>query len=217
MTKFRLGYLDEDDSDIQRFYDFIKPFPAYEFCDFKPLDSIEELVDSLMDEHLDSIVVDYQINEYAAIGYNGLEVIDLIKARRKDFPCILLTSHTNDAISESFDTNIVYPKSIPFEDDADAKNMFELKIRMSIEHYKSAIDRCSNELAHLCELDTPSLQQEARMIEIDNFLETNLSNGHSVPSHLKGSAHIESIKNLVSKTDALIKKLDECDVSNKKV
>lgn len=216
MSALKVGYLDEDDSDIQRFYDFLKCYEGYEFHDFKPGESKTNIVNEMMEANLDSIVVDYQINEYAPINYNGLEIINLIKARRKNFPCILLTSHTDDAISESFDTHIVYPKSTPFGQDQEAKHTFELSLRKSIEHYKQRMLEYSEELSQLSQLDNLSIAQEKRLIELDDFLEDNLSSEHSLPSHLKANTHVESVKELVDKTEALLRKMDEYDISNKK-
>lgn len=216
MAKFRMGYLDEDDSDIIRFYDFIKGYPTYEFQDFKPKYSIDELVDEILASNLDVLVIDYQINEYASINYNGVKVFELLRSKRKNFPCIILTSFADDAISESFDTHVVYSKSIPFGTDSTAKKIFELKIRKSIEHYISEMDLASNELAQLSSLNCLSLEQEARLIELDEFLESNIINDGRIPKHLKSSGHINSVKSLIVKAESILKKMDEYEISVKK-
>ncbi|MCG5047477.1 MULTISPECIES: hypothetical protein [Pectobacterium] len=216
MSKFRMGYLDEDESDIARFYDFIKKYDIYEFIDFKPKPSVEDLIDEINSSNLDILVIDFQINEYVNINYNGVKVFDLLRSKRKNFPCIILTSFADDAISESFDTHIVYSKSIPFGCDTESKNIFELKIRKSIEHYTSELQKASNEFSELTSLDNLTLEQENRLIELDEFLESQLSNDIKIPKHLKTSQHVGNIKELITRAEDILEKLDTLYVPTKK-
>ncbi|WP_446919429.1 hypothetical protein, partial [Klebsiella pneumoniae] len=94
---------------------------------------------------------------------------------------IILTSFADDAISESFDTHIVYSKSIPFGCDTESKKLFELKIRKSIEHYISELQKASDEFAKLTSLTSLTLDQENRLLELDEFLESNLNNDVKIP------------------------------------
>ncbi|CAI1101858.1 Uncharacterised protein [Serratia quinivorans] len=216
MHRFRMGYLDEDDSDIARFYDFIKKFNIYEFIDFKPKPSVEELIDEITSSNLDILVIDFQINEYVNINYNGVKVFELLRSKRKNFPCIILTSFADDAISESFDTHIVYSKSIPFGCDTEDKKLFELKIRKSIEHYVSELQNASNEFTELTSLNNLTLEQESRLIELDDFLESSLNNDVKLPKHLKTSQHVGNIKELITRAEAILEKLDTSYVPTEK-
>lgn len=216
MNKFRMGYLDEDESDIARFYDFIKKYDTYEFIDFKPKPSIEELIDEINSSNLDILVIDFQINEYVNINYNGVKVFDSIRNKRRNFPCIILTSFADDAISESFDTHIVYSKSIPFGSDTESKKLFEFKIRKSIEHYINELQRASSEFAELTSLDNLTLEQENRLIELDDFLESSLNNDVKLPKHLKNSQHVGNIKELVIRAEDILEKLDALYVPTEK-
>lgn len=216
MYKFRMGYLDEDESDIARFYDFIKKYDIYEFIDFKPKPSIEELIDEINSSNLDVLVIDFQINEYVNINYNGVKVFDSIRNKRKNFPCIILTSFADDAISESFDTHIVYSKSIPFGCDTESKKIFELKIRKSIEHYISELQKASDEFAKLTSLSDLTLEQENRLIELDEFLESSLNNDVKLPKHLKTSQHVGNIKQLIIRAEDILVKLDTVYVPTQK-
>lgn len=208
MTKFRMGYLDEDESDIARFYDFIKKYDIYDFFDFKPKPSIDELIDEINSSNLDILVIDFQINEYVNINYNGVKVFDSIRNKRKNFPCIILTSFADDAISESFDTHIVYSKSIPFGCDNESKKLFELKIRKSIEHYISELQRASDELAELTVLKNLTLEQENRLLELDEFLDSSFNNDIKIPKHLKTSQHAGNIKELITRAEDILEKMD---------
>ncbi|WP_181573226.1 hypothetical protein [Enterobacter sp. RIT418] len=216
MNKFRMGYLDEDESDIARFYDFIKKYDIYEFIDFKPKPSIEELIDEINSSNLDILVIDFQINEYVNINYNGVKVFDSIRNKRRNFPCIILTSFADDAISESFDTHIVYSKSIPFGSDTESKKLFEFKIRKSIEHYINELQRASSEFAELTSLNNLTLEQENRLIELDDFLESSLNNDVKLPKHLKNLQHVGNIKELVVRAEDILEKLDALYVPTEK-
>lgn len=211
-----MGYLDEDESDIARFYDFIKKFNIYEFIDFKPKPSVDDLLEEINSSNLDILVIDFQINEYLNINYNGVRVFELLRDRRKNFPCIILTSFADDAISESFDTHVVYSKSIPFGCDTESKKLFELKIRKSIEHYINELQKASDEFTELTSLDDLTLEQENRIIELDEFLESSLSNDVKLPKHLKTSLHIGNIKELITRAEDILEKLDTLHVPTKK-
>lgn len=216
MEKFRIGYLDEDDSDLASFYSFINQYLNYDFIDIKPKEDIEELIEFILSSNLDLLVIDYRINEYEDINYNGVHVYEYVKNVRKDFPCIILTSNAEDAIADSFDTHIVYSKSIPFDGDSESKKLFELKLRKNIEHYQTALKNATDELYQLNEKDSLSLSDEERIIELDDFLESNLINYGKIPKHLKVTSHIDSVKVLINKAEGIIARLDKNEIHSKK-
>ena len=92
--KYKIGYVDEDESDIGRFYQqFIKKYDAsYQIVDFVPSESIEELVEDILQENLDAVIIDFQLNEYESVDYKGHMVVEMLKERKKGLPCVLLTS-----------------------------------------------------------------------------------------------------------------------------
>ena len=205
----RVGYLDEDESDIAQFHDFVNQYNNYEFCDLKPQRALSGTIEEILNLHLDIIVVDYLINEYMDIDYTGLMVIDELKKKIRDFPCMLLTSHPDEALEISFDTNSVYSKSVPFGNDEEQKNILAIKIKKNAENYKKRIFDAEKELEELNSLDKLSVTQEERLIELDDFLEANLGNDWKTPQHLKTTGHIDDIRKLVTRTEEILKKLED--------
>lgn len=177
--------------------------------EFKPKSDINELIDEIMNEGLDAIIVDFRLNEYDPIGYRGHDVVNMVREQKKDFPCVILTSNPEDAIDNSFDTYIVFRKETAFGDVSDEKSLFENKLRKSIEHYREMILDAENEFLELSKVTELSLEQEQRLIELDDIIESNLSYKNKVPSYLKESSHVKNIELLVNNTKTIIEKLNE--------
>tara|TARA_B100000965_G_scaffold154935_2_gene128945 strand:+ start:16233 stop:16880 length:648 start_codon:yes stop_codon:yes gene_type:complete len=208
-VKYKIGYVDEDESDISRFYHkFIKKYDErYQIIEFTPKPSLDELIEEIINSDLDVLVVDFQLNEYKNLGYKGHSVVERIKELRFGFPCVLLTSYPVDAIENSLDTYIVYDKDVAFGNEEKSKDLFELQIKQSIEHYKKGLKSAEEEFARLSRLDDLTLKQEERLIELDDILESSIDNKHKLPSHLKKSKHIKNVESLVKDTQSLISEL----------
>lgn len=209
---YRLGYVDESDGDTLYFYNrFIKQYEnTYELVEINPLnyDSLDFLIDDILKMNLDILVVDYRLNEYECISYQGTDLIDEVKSVKRDFPCVILTSNAEEAIENSSDVNIVYPKPLLANDDK-GKALFELKIKHSIELYKGKIADAEKQIQELFDkAGDLSLEEEERICYLDDFLESNTNNRNKVPLHIKKEQHIDNIKKLVEKTQLIIDKLN---------
>ena len=103
----------------------------------------------------------------------------------------------------------MYHKDVAFGGDVQSKDLFELQIRQSIEHYKKSITSAEEKFNELIQLDDLSLEQEKTLIELDDLLESNLNDKHRLPTHLKNKSHVENVESLVVNTQAIIKQLRE--------
>ena len=62
--------------------------------------------------HCSALIADYRLSEHmAGVEFNGAELVQEYQRRFDRFPCFVATSFAEEAIQESIDTNIVFPKS----------------------------------------------------------------------------------------------------------
>lgn len=220
MRKYKLGYVD----DGAVFYDFIEQHvDIFEFIYFCPRNhqSIDDLYLEIREKDLDILVIDYRLNEYALIDFKGTNLIEYVRSRRKDFPCILLTSHPDEAIDDFSDAHLVYHKSMIVQSDAQidgkisTQNIFMKIIISSIEKYIREIESASERIFELNKKNNLSLEEEQEYIIYDEFIENNTDGLHSVPRKLKHRTYSDQIDTLIQETSVLLEKLREYDVSNK--
>lgn len=223
---YRLLYIDEDQEQIENFLNYIDDTNSnniFEVITQLPLGDIEEMIDKIIKINPDVIVSDFLLNEnIGALGYNvpynGVELVEDFLSIRNKFPCFVLTAKDQDAVSDSEDVNLVYTKSLMTTEieDTKAKVKFTDRLVKQIEHYKSRIENAKSELAELIEVrknGKADFDIEARIIELDDFLERSIDAQNIIPSEFKSFSNSEKLDSMLGKVDELLKKLDEDGVN----
>lgn len=223
---YRLLYIDEDQEQIENFLNYIDDTNSnniFEVITQLPLGNIEEMIDKIIKINPDVIVSDFLLNEnIGALGYNvpynGVELVEDFLSIRNKFPCFVLTAKDQDAVSDSEDVNLVYTKSLMTTEieDTKAKVKFTDRLVKQIEHYKSRIENAKSELAELIEVrknGKADFDIEARIIELDDFLERSIDAQNIIPSEFKSFSNSEKLDSMLGKVDELLKKLDENGVN----
>ena len=179
-----------------------------------PLSSLSEMIQYIASVNPDALIVDYQLNdEIKHLGYNvpytGTQLINEIQSIRENFPCFVLTSFDDRAISESEDVNMVYVKGILEADEQhslQARATFIEKIEKQIEHYRARIDKVKNRLDELRELmrtGKATLSDEEELVELDSFLEKALDRTSAIPKDLKRISSSKRLCSLIAKADEI--------------
>jgi len=197
--KFRIAYIDEDQTDIRRFQRF-----SYNFFDVIPIipkDSIEDTCNEILESNVDAIISDFDFAEQlTTVHYDGTDLVSLFLKKREGFPVFILTSYEEDAISKGEDVNIIYEKK-----EMDEGEMFLERVKAQIEKYRHKLEK---DEARLLELIAKSKKRRLDAIEIEELAELD--------SKIEKSLDIESrITNLLrddkeaSELSELLKKVDE--------
>ena len=168
------------------------------------------------DEHPDAIVTDHQLNEIKTeiqynVSYNGAELVNAYRDIRPNFPCFVITSYDNDAISTSKDVNLVYVKILMNGGEEGAKAKFHDKMVEQIDKYKKSIDEAQSELTSLVQKKQDkglTLHEEDRLVELDSFLEKSLDSYATLPADIKRSKSLEQLSEVIDKVDEILAKLD---------
>lgn len=163
---------------------------------------LTHIVDTILEA--DCAIVDFRLSSSAVVSYDGVQVIESVLQRHKNFPIVLLTSHEDDVFNTKiFDVCHVFDFE-QYSDDAYRADV-NRRILLLVENHKREVQSWEDELLSL--LDNESMgrtaEDDARVIELDTWLEQLHARGER-PIH-------QRVKNILlpSKLDELIAKADE--------
>lgn len=214
---YKILFVDEEKSQHDLFLNYMDEAPddMAVKCLF-PESDINAMIANIDGEHPDAIVADYLLNDIKTdvnynISYNGTELLMEYRNLRPNFPCFVLTSYDEDAVYDTDDVNLIYVKSLLTKEDPDIKSKFYNKIYSQIQKYRTSIVEAQSELQSLLEKRSTgsiSLQEEQRLIDLDDFLEKSLDSYHAIPKEMKELSNIKNIAIMIDKVDDLLKKLN---------
>lgn len=206
--KFKIAYIDEDQSDIRRFQRFSYNF--FEVVPIIPKDSIEETCNEILESHVDAIVSDFEFAEQiSTVHYNGTDLVSLFLKKREGFPVFILTSYEDDAISKGEDVNIIYEKK-----EMDEGEQFLERVKAQIEKYKHKLETDEKRLLELIaeskkrKLD--ALERE-ELAELDSKIEKALDKESRISNILRDDKEASELSELLKKVDELAKSLGKKD------
>lgn len=215
---YKILFIDEVEADIHRFQRYVhkqnvnKQFIVIEKI---PSEDLNEFVEDIINDDIDAIIADYQLAEYMpSITYTGVELIEKILSRKPNFPCFVLTSHDDQAVSTSTDVNMVYVKGLMTKED-NVKITFLERVKNQIEHYKSKINNAQNRLNELVNNSKKrnlTAREEEELLHLDDFLEKSLNQESKIPVQLKRKSTLNDLHKLIENTDKLLGKLEADNV-----
>ena len=217
---FRILFIDEEQDDIDSFKDYIEEKDtdgSFEVISTFPLGGLDEMLDEIFSQHVDAVITDFMLNEIKEdikynVPYNGVELVREISSKREDFPCFVMTAFDDDAVGQSEDVNIVYIKGILHgtEKETKAKANFLDRVKNQILHYRTKLENAEKRLLELLKKsETQELDatEEEEVVFLDGLIEKSLDKESVVPKIVKEKKESDSLSDLLSKVDALTKRL----------
>lgn len=203
--KFKIAYIDEDQTDTRRFQRF-----SYNFFDVIPIipkDSIDDTCNEILESNVDAIISDFDFSEQlSTVHYDGTDLISLFLKKREGFPVFILTSYEDDAISKGEDVNIIYEKK-----EIDEGEKFLERVKAQIEKYKHKLEADENRLLDLIaeskKRNLDAIERE-ELAELDSKIEKALDKESRIPNILRDDKEASELSELLKKVDELAKKLD---------
>lgn len=165
---------------------------------------LSHIVDTILGA--DCAIVDFRLSSSAVVSYDGVQVIECVLQRHRNFPIVLLTSHEDDVFNTKiFDVCHVFDLE-QYLDEADAYRAdVNRRILRLVENHKREVQSWEDELLSLIDNENigRAAEDDARVIELDTWLEQLHARGER-PIH-------QRVKNILlpSKLDELIAKADE--------
>lgn len=213
---YKVLFIDEESDQHDSFKDYMDAIEdQIQVVCVYPESNLEDMIKKIEDEHPDAIVTDYLLNDIKEdvkynVAYTGVELVHEYRSIRADFPCFIITSFDNEAVSETDDVNLIYIKNILNNGEVGAKAHFYDKIREQISKYKTVITSAQNELESLMKKKVKQglePHEEIRVVEIDNLLERSLDNHDMLPEDMKEPSYMKRMTALIDKADEILSKL----------
>jgi len=149
MTKYTIGFVDEDPQEIRRYANRLEPvgFKIIDY-DIKKGLQLDELLDRIYNSEIDMVMVDFLLNERGVLGFNGDRVIREFKKIKPDFPMIIFTSKDRQAYPAVDDVNLIYDKARIRDDDAELQRFITI-LSKNIEKYRNDIKQREDRIKEL--------------------------------------------------------------------
>lgn len=224
MAIYKILLIDEEKDTFDDFYDYLEISSTkdnIEVVTEYPLEELEDMIEHIIKVNPDALITDYRLNEMKTdidynVPYDGVELVEELLKIKSGFPCFVLTSFDDLAVSASEDVNKVYIKNILHnnKEESKAKVKFLDRVINQIEHYQTKIKNSEKELVKLIELrksGSAKISDEKRIIELDDFLESVIDRKNSIPQEFKELSNDERLNKLLSKVDQLLKKVSNDD------
>ncbi|TQV63242.1 MAG: hypothetical protein FNT15_04450 [Sulfurovum sp.] len=210
MTQFKILYVDEVESERNRFLRYMytnDDEKEFNTVALEPEPELNKFLQSILDENFDAIITDHKLSEANPnIQYDGLELVEAILKVKIDFPCFVLTSFDDDAVRDGDDVNIVYIKGLMSNEQGHLAK-FIYKIKNQIKHHRKRIDNAKKELGELVKKDYRNASDEARLIELDTYIEKVTNIPSSLPSPLKSMENLSELHKMINNTEKLLAEL----------
>lgn len=205
--KIKLIYIDEQAEEYRDFQRFAKDH--FDLSCLIPDEDIQEFVSTILENNPDMLVVDFNLSEYKSdVCYTGIELVDAIHEIKFDLPCLILTSHTGDAMDQSLDPNTIHYKG-ELNDDK-ANNLLLRTIERNVIVYKKKIENTivehSRLLKKLATNEGLTSMEESKLTELDEYLEKVTDKSYTIPSNLKKSLLSGQLDELIDQTKLLLEK-----------
>jgi hypothetical protein len=206
--KYKVAYIDEDQSDTRRFQRF--SYNYFDVISIIPKNDIEATCNEILESHVDAIISDFDFAEQlSTIHYDGTNLVSHFLKKREGFPVFILTSYEDDAISRGEDVNIIYEKK-----ELDEGENFLERVKAQIEKYKHKIEK---EEKRLLELIAESKKRKLDAIEkeelsdLDSKIEKALDKESRISNILRDDQQASDLSELLKKVDNLTKTLEKKD------
>ena len=215
MAEYKILFVDEEEVALENFQYYVHERNSdkeIELIARVPHDKLDKLLAYIEVEKFDAIITDHKLNEKkSSIEYDGIDLVREIQTQKENFPCFILTGWDKDAVENGDDANIVYLKN--FEDpEGDSHATFLDKIKNQILKYRKKIKDSEEELLSLIEKsnnESLNASDEARLLELDTFIEHSTNQSSSLPEHLKGTKNLDELHKMIDSTDTLLAELRE--------
>lgn len=215
MARFRVGILDDDNSKIVEIVDNLKyafeSIPEYGEYSFDPIEisinsDIEETVAAIIDQHIECMLIDYNLSSRKTAGYNGVEVARRVWSFRKNLPVFLLTSFDEDVYTHELFSAFQIFNYARYQNNTEEQLDIHKKIVREIEFHKKRVAAWERELMELLERRGESAEIDARILELDSELESDLDTYSSLSMKTKRDLSGSALLSLVKKLDLFLER-----------
>ena len=207
MSRYRIGYLDDDKGQIQNFYQRLKNEFDLKILEINDISIPSDIINEIIKKDLQLIVLDFRLDSKGKY-FNADELLREIKKWNTYFPVLILTIHETDAFYQLDDVNIINNKDVL----ENKTNIFILKINEIIKNYEYRKEMAVKRLEELVEKkETTGLipAEEEEYFSTYHFLKNITPSEKILPSNLLTPESISSLHDLLVSTRKILSHLKE--------
>ncbi|PBJ12210.1 response regulator [Flavobacterium sp. ACN6] len=212
--KYTIAIIDEESEQRDQFeFVFEKEFNVFKIDTF---DTTENLINIIKSENIDAVAIDYRLTEHnSSFHDNGDFFFKEIRKKLLEFPVFILTRSSDEVkkICKTVDPSFIMDKeNINYgKGELEKEKAFLESIKTKITVYKSdlkeKIDRL-NDLEQIRKTNPKEFNEvESEYINL-NFELSKYISGANLPFTYFTQASNERLDSLISKTEDILKKLD---------
>ncbi len=182
-----------------------------------PNPTLEETIESILPHGCKALIADYRLSEHmASVQFTGVELVREYQRRFHEFPCFVATSFADEAIRESIDANIVFPKSefllaSDSSESSDSEVPFFLRVRRKVDEYTSLMELTVSEFNKLAAASAKGelgSEKVERLLRLDDMVERLRGQHLALPSHLKKGQALATFGDLIERAEMLIHRIE---------
>lgn len=190
-------------------------FSAAQIAVVLPKHTLEGTIELILAHHSKALIADYRLSDHmSGVDFSGVDLVKEFQSRFYRFPCFVATSYAEEAVQESIDTNIVFPKSDFLRaggaDEAlESELPFFVRVRRKVEEYESFVETTVAEFSNLAEKhesEELTVRQTERLVELDGIVERLRGRNAALPDHVKGRS-LAAFGHLIERAEALAERV----------
>ncbi len=217
MKVLKIGILDDDRSKVTQIMNCLikgvegankEKIAKYQEFKLEPIeieikDNISDLIDSVIENKVDCMIVDYKLSSFGIINFNGIQFAEELFNTSYDFPIFILTSYEDDLfINEVYDAYKIFDFGRYLREDSERIEL-NFKIIEQVCKARKQISLWEDELLELISKKGESEEIDSRIIELDTKIEKSL-NGKQCFSKKKKLDWNNKLEELITKLDKII-------------
>ena len=220
MENLVIGIIDDDKSKVTQIITHLcsdwqaasdSKLSKYADFQFVPVEiaissSVDDVIAEIIEKRVDCAIIDYRLSSYAPVGYTGVDLAKKLNAAKHGFPIFLLTAYQDDIYSkEIFDVYQIFNFDRYQNDDSERAELNQ-KIIEQILKYRKERTAWESELESLLSHNGESADIDARILELDSYIESSIDGRIAVTAELKKRLLDGNLDLLISKLDEIIDK-----------
>lgn len=164
----------------------------------------DDMINVIVDSHIDAIIIDYNLASQQVISYTGVSLAKKLADRLYNFPIFILTSYQDDLYThELFDAYQIFDFERYI---AEPLERIELntKIIEQIVKYNTERQFWEKELQEILPHAGESASIDERILVLDSQLERTIDGKSSISDKLKKELTFDKVQSLIDKIDKII-------------
>lgn len=147
------------------------------------LKDIDYIINEIRNQNIDCLIIDYKLNSFSSVSYDGTELANYIKIVIPEFPFFVVTSFEEDLFSNTlFDSYQVFDYN-RYTDIKEEKERDELnfKIIQQVLNYRDKMKQWKKELVEILPNAGKSVEIDDRILVLNKNITGYYSNEMLIP------------------------------------